>query len=150
VGLGLVKAFGSLGMYLFAATLFITCFGAATEIALALSFEVTQMMGWKYGEEKKPKDAAIFNLIFPLYIIGSTLLVGLSGIDPVQLTVYATIFTALILPVVVVPFLAVMNDRMYLKDQTNHWFANTAVLLIIVLAFIISITSVPLTIIAGG
>ena len=75
---------------------------------------------------------------------------GLSGIDPVQLTIYATIFTALILPVVVVPFLAVMNDPMYLRDQTNHWFANAAVLLIIVLAFIISITSVPLTIIAGG
>jgi Mn2+/Fe2+ NRAMP family transporter len=150
VGLGLVEAFGALGMYLFAATLFITCFGAATEIALALSYEVTQIMGWRYGEDRKPSNAPIFNLIFPLYIIGSTLLMGLSGIDPVQLTVYATIFTALILPVVVVPFLAVMNDPRYLKDQTNHWFANTAVLLIIVLAFILSITSVPLTIITGG
>jgi Mn2+/Fe2+ NRAMP family transporter len=150
VGLGLIEAFGNWGMYLFAATLFITCFGAATEIALALSYEVTQIMGWKYGEDRKPRDAAIFNLIFPLYIIGSTLLMGLSGIDPVQLTVYATIFTALVLPVVVVPFLAVMNDPMYLKDQTNHWFANSAVLLIIVLAFMLSITSIPLTIITGG
>ena len=150
VGLGLIKAFGIWGVYLFAATLFITCFGAAAEIALALSFEVTQIMGWKYGEDRKPKNAAIFNLIFPLYIIASTLLMGLSGIDPVQLTVYATIFTALILPLVVIPFLAVMNDRMYLRDQTNHWFANTAVLLIIVVAFVISVTSVPLTIITGG
>ena len=150
VGLGLIEAFGIWGVYLFAATLFITCFGAATEIALALSYEVTQIMGWKYGEDRKPRNAAIFNLIFPLYIIGSTLLMGLSGIDPVQLTVYATIFTALILPVVVMPFLAVMNDPMYLKDQTNHWLANSAVLLIIVLAFILSITSIPLTIITGG
>ena len=150
VGLGLVEAFGIWGGCLFAATLFITCFGAATEIALALSFEVTQVMGWKYGEDRKPKNAAIFNLIFPLYIVGSTLLMGLSGINPVQLTVYATIFTALVLPIVVIPFLAVMNDRMYLRDQTNHWLANTAVLLIIVLAFIISVTSVPLTIITGG
>jgi Mn2+/Fe2+ NRAMP family transporter len=150
VALGLIQAFGIWGVYLFVATLFITCFGAATEIALALSYEITQIMGWKYGEDRKPRNAAIFNLIFPVYIIGSTLLMGLSGIDPVQLTVYATIFTALVLPVVVVPFLAVMNDRTYLKDQTNHWLANSAVLIIIVLAFILSITSIPLTIITGG
>ena len=54
VGLGLVAAFGLWGVYLFAATLFICCFGAAVEVALALSFEVTQVMGWKYGEGKKP------------------------------------------------------------------------------------------------
>jgi Mn2+/Fe2+ NRAMP family transporter len=150
VGLGLVRAFGIWGVYLFAATLFICCFGAAAEVALALSFEVTQVMGWKYGEEKKPKGAAIFNLVFLVYIVGGTLLVGLSGIDPLQLTIFSMIFTALVLPLVIVPFLAVMNDPAYLRDQTNGWFSNVAVVLITALAFVLSATAIPLTLLSGG
>jgi Mn2+/Fe2+ NRAMP family transporter len=150
VGLGLVAAFGIWGVYLFAATLFICCFGAAAEVALALSFEITQIMGWKYGEGRKPREASIFNLVFTLYIVASTLLIGLTGMDPLQLTLFSMIFTALVLPVVVVPFLAIMNDRAYLRDQTNGWFSNAAVLLIVVIAFVLSATSVPLTILSGG
>ena len=150
VGLGLVRAFGIWGVYLFAATLFICCFGAAAEVALALSFEITQVMGWKYGEEKKPRGAAIFNLVFLVYIVGGTLLVGLSGIDPLQLTIFSMIFTALVLPLVIVPFLAVMNDPAYLRDQTNGWLSNVAVVLITALAFVLSATAIPLTILSGG
>jgi Mn2+/Fe2+ NRAMP family transporter len=150
VGLGLVKAFGIWGVYLFAATLFICCFGAAAEIALALSFEVTQIMGWKYGEDRKPREAAVFNLIFLVYIVGSTLLIGLTGMDPLQLTIFSVVFTALVLPAVVVPFLAVMNDPTYLEDQTNGLFSNVAVLLIVLLTFVLSAVSIPLTILTGG
>jgi len=150
VGLGLVKAFGIWGVYLFAATLFICCFGAAAEIALALSFEVTQIMGWKYGEDRKPREAAVFNLIFLVYIVGSTLLIGLTGMDPLQLTIFSVVFTALVLPAVVVPFLAAMNDPTYLEDQTNGLFSNVAVLLIVLLTFVLSAVSIPLTILTGG
>jgi Mn2+/Fe2+ NRAMP family transporter len=150
VGLGLVKAFGIWGIYLFAATLFICCFGAASEIALALSFEVTQIMGWKYGEDRKPRKAAIFNLVFLVYIVGSTLLIGLTGMDPLQLTIFSVVFTALVLPAVVVPFLAIMNDPAYLKEQTNGHFSNVAVLLIVLLTFVLSAVSIPLTILTGG
>jgi Mn2+/Fe2+ NRAMP family transporter len=150
VGLGLVAAFGIWGVYLFAATLFICCFGAAAEVALALSFEITQVMGWKYGEDRKPKEASIFNFIFTFYIVASTLLIGLSGIDPLELTIFSVVFTALVLPTVIVPFLAIMNDSAYLRDQTNGWFSNVAVLLIILLTFMLSAVSIPLTILNGG
>jgi hypothetical protein len=43
-----------------------------------------------------------------------------------------------------------MNDPAYLGDQTNGWFSNTAVLLIEVIAFVLSIVAVPLTILSGG
>jgi Mn2+/Fe2+ NRAMP family transporter len=124
--------------------------GAAAEIALALSFEVTQIMGWKYGEDRKPKEAAVFNLIFLVYIVGSTLLMGLTGMDPLQLTILSVVFTALVLPAVVVPFLAVMKDPAYLKDQTNGLFSNGAVSLIVLLTFVLSAESIPVTILTGG
>lgn len=150
VGLGLIKAFGIWGVYLFAATLFICCFGAAVEVALAMSYEVTQIMGWKYGEDRRPKDASIFNLVFLLYIVASTLLMGLTGMDPLQLTIFSVVFAALILPAIIVPFLAIMNDPAYLKDQTNHWFMNVAVVFITLLAFVLSAVTIPLMIATGG
>jgi Mn2+/Fe2+ NRAMP family transporter len=137
-------------VYLFAATLFICCFGAAVEVALAMSYEVTQIMGWKYGEDKRPKEASIFNLVFLGYIIAGTLLIGLTGMDPLQLTIFSVVFAALILPAIIVPFLAIMNDPAYLKDQTNRWFMNVAVVLITLLAFVLSAATIPLMLATGG
>jgi Mn2+/Fe2+ NRAMP family transporter len=150
VALGLVKAFGMWGVYLFAATLFICCFGAASEVALAMSYEVTQIMGWKYGEDKKPRNVAIFNLVFLAYIVACTLLIGLTGMDPLQLTIFSVVFAALILPAIVVPFLAIMNDPAYLKNRTNHWFMNAAVVFITLLAFVLSAVTIPLMVVTGG
>jgi Mn2+/Fe2+ NRAMP family transporter len=150
VALGLIKAFGIWGVYLFAATLFICCFGAAAEVALAMSYEVSQVMGWKYGEDKKPKNAAIFNLVFLAYIVACTLLIGLTGTDPLQLTIFSVVFAALILPAIIVPFLAIMNDPAYLQDRTNHWFTNAAVVFITLLAFVLSAATIPLMVLTGG
>jgi Mn2+/Fe2+ NRAMP family transporter len=149
VALGLVEAFGIWGVYLFAATLFITCFAAATEVAIATAFMVTQVMGWKYGQGKKPADAPAFNLVFLVYVIGATLLIGLTGINPLGLIIVAVTLTALILPIIVVPFLAIMNDPMYLADQTNGPVGNAAVLLVVAIAFGLSATSIPLTLLGA-
>ena len=150
VALGLIKAFGIWGVYLFAVTLFICCFGAAVEVALAMSYEVTQIMGWKYGEDKRPKESSIFNLVFLGSIIAGTLLIGLTEMDPLQLTIFSVVFAALILPAIIVPFLAIMNDPAYLKDQTNRWFMNVAVVLITLLAFVLSAVTIPLMVATGG
>lgn len=43
-----------------------------------------------------------------------------------------------------------MNDPAYLKDKTNGWFGNAAIILIILIAFAVAIVSIPLKIITGG
>jgi Mn2+/Fe2+ NRAMP family transporter len=85
-----------------------------------------------------------------VYIVACTLLIGLTGMDPLQLAIYSVVFAALILLVIVVPFLAIMNDPAYLKDQTNQWFMNVAVVLIILLAFVLSAVTIPLMVATGG
>jgi Mn2+/Fe2+ NRAMP family transporter len=78
------------------------------------------------------------------------MLIGLTGMDPLQLTIFSVVFAALILPAIIVPFLAIMNDPAYLKDQTNHWFMNAAVVFITLLAFVLSAATIPLMLATGG
>ncbi len=51
----LTPALGKWGFYLFAASLGITCFGAALEASLAQAYMVAQGFGWNWSEDAKPR-----------------------------------------------------------------------------------------------
>ncbi len=71
------------------------------------------------------------------------------GIDPLQLTLFSMALTAVILPIVMVPFLVLMNDERYVGRYRNGWISNSFVIFVIVLAFVLAIVAIPLEIIGG-
>ena len=144
----LTTPWGRLGLLLFAGSLFITCLGATAEIALALAYQVAQGFGWNWGEDLEPSGDARFSLTYTLVIIVGMLLV-LIGLDPLKLTSLSMALTAASLPVAILPFLLLMNDRDYLGEHTNGWIGNVSILVISVLAGIVAIVAIPLEI-AGG
>ncbi|HZS75941.1 MAG TPA: divalent metal cation transporter [Ktedonobacteraceae bacterium] len=149
IGLPMAKAFGTWGALLFAVALFATCMGAALEVVLGVSYCVAQGFGWEWGEDKKPAEAARFNLVIVIILI-IAVLIGLIGIDPLQLAVFASTIIALVLPLSLLPFLVLMNDKQYLGDKTNGRFTNLAMLAILLIAFVVAIVSLPLQIVTGG
>jgi Mn2+/Fe2+ NRAMP family transporter len=149
IGLGMAKAFGPIGAYLFAIALFATCFGAALEVVLAVSYNIAQGFGWEWSENKKPVEAARFNLVLIIFLV-IAILIGLLGRDPLQLALFASTVIALFLPISLFPFLVLMNDPQYLGKHTNRRFANIVMLCILVLAFVVAIVSLPLEILSGG
>jgi hypothetical protein len=58
--------------------------------------------------------------------------------------------TAATLPVSIVPFLFLMNDQLYVRGYRNSWFSNGVVLLIIGLAFLLAVVTIPLQLIGGS
>ncbi len=149
LGLGMAKPFGIIGSLLFALVLFTTCTGAALEVVLALSYNIAQGFGWEWGEDKKPVEAARFNLVMTIFLL-IAIVIGLLGIDPLQLALFASTVIALFLPVSLSPFLILMNDPQYLGNKMNGRFTNIAMSVILVLAFLVAIISLPLVIITGG
>jgi Mn2+/Fe2+ NRAMP family transporter len=141
----LTPAFGKWGVRLLAASLGIACLGAALEISLQLAYFAAQGFGWNWSENQKPREEARFCLTYTGAILFGILVV-LTGIDPLQVTVSSMVLTAATLPVSIVPFLILMNDEHYLQRFRNGWFSNTVVLLIIGLAFVLAVVSVPLQI----
>jgi Mn2+/Fe2+ NRAMP family transporter len=149
IGLSMAAPLGKAGAVLFASALFVTCLGAALEVSLAMSYNVSQGFGWEWGEEKKPAQAPRFNLLLVVFLIVAFALT-LLGIDPLQLALMGSAFTALILPISLAPFLVLMNDRAYLGDRTNGALSNIATVGILAIAFVVAVVSMPLLLLSGG
>lgn len=149
LGLAMAKPFGWVGALLFAAVLFVTCFGAALEVVLAVSYLIAQGFGWEWGENKQPVQAARFNLTLLVFLVGAVI-IGMLGSDPLQLALLASTVLALFLPISLFPFLIIMNDRSYLGNETNPRWMNLATVAVILGASVVAAVSIPLLILSGG
>ena len=149
LGLAMAKPFGVVGSLLFATILFITCFGASLEVLLGVSYNIAQGFGWEWGENKKPVEAARFNLVIVLFLLVA-IGIGLLGIDPLQLALFASTVIALFLPISLSPILILMNDPQYLGDKINGRLTNIAVVFILLIAFLVAVVSIPLQLLGGG
>jgi Mn2+/Fe2+ NRAMP family transporter len=133
---------GRWGFWLFCASLAVGCIGAALELALDVSYIVAQTFGWEWGEDQKPSEEARFPLVYTGALVLATV-PSLLGVDPLKLTMFSMAVTVLALPLVVAPLMVIMNDPRYLKQFTNGWITNLAVVVIIVLAFVLAAIAVP-------
>jgi Mn2+/Fe2+ NRAMP family transporter len=140
---------GRTGFWLFVASLGIACLGAALEITLEISYLTAQGLGWNWSENQRPRDEARFSAVYMIVIAVASVIV-LVGIDPLNVTVFSMALTAATLPVSIVPFLFLMNDRKYMRGYGNGWFSNAVVLAIIGLAFMLAVVTIPLQIFGGG
>jgi Mn2+/Fe2+ NRAMP family transporter len=144
----LIDALGSWGFPLFVAALGIACFGAALEVSLALAYMVAQGFGWNWGENARPRDAARFSASYTVALLLATTLVVI-GLDPLAVTNLAMVLNAASLPLAVVPFLVLMNDREYVGDRTNGRVGNALVLGVVTLACVLAVVSLPLELFGG-
>ncbi|MEG4076000.1 divalent metal cation transporter [Microcoleus sp. Pol14C2] len=144
----LTQPFGYWGFVLFAASLGVACFGAALEVSLDTAYILAQAFGWNWGESLHPKEAARFSFVYTVFVFLASLLMVV-GIDPLQLTLFSMALTAVILPVTIIPFLVLMNDREYVGDHCNGWISNSITIFTMVLAFVLAIVAIPLEVLGG-
>ena len=137
------------GIVLFAFTLGVTCLGATMEIALSISYMFGQGLGWHSSEEGKPGQEARFSTVYTVIIFIAAIPIIL-GVNPIKVTEISMALEAAILPLAVVPFLILMNDRDYVGDHTNKLIGNTVVVIITVMSFVLAIVSLPLQLFGGG
>jgi Mn2+/Fe2+ NRAMP family transporter len=137
------------GRALFAASLGITCLGAALEIALAISYMFGEGLGWNSSENAPPVKASRFSLVYTIVLILAAIPL-LFGIDPLKVTNMAMALTSATLPLAIVPFLILMNDSTYLGENTNGIVSNSVVVIVMVMSFVLAVVSIPLQIFGGG
>ncbi len=143
VGLPVVLALGKLGLALVLVGFFAATFGAALETALSAGYTVAQYFGWQWGKFVRPREAARFHLLV-IVVVAVAAMVGLTTIDPIKVTEYSIVFSAVALPLTYFPILVIANDPDYMGDKTNSRFTNALAVCYLALLLAVSVAAIPL------
>jgi Mn2+/Fe2+ NRAMP family transporter len=143
VGLPVVAGLGKIGIAFLLVGFFAATFGAALETALSAGYTVAQFFGWQWGKLVAPKEAARFHLFVLLSLVAAAA-VGLTTVDPIKVTEYSIVFSAVALPLTYFPILVIANDRDYMGDKANSRFTNALGTVYLVLLVCVSVAAIPL------
>jgi Mn2+/Fe2+ NRAMP family transporter len=149
VPLPVALALGKIGLVIALIGFFAATFGAACETGLSVGYSLAQFYGWRWGKFVPPRQAARFHLV----VLVSTLLavpVLLTTVDPVAVTEYSVVFSALALPLTYLPILVIANDPDYMGERVNGRLANVLGSVYLVVIVVVSVAAIPLMIITKG
>jgi Mn2+/Fe2+ NRAMP family transporter len=124
-------------------------FGAALETTLSGGYILAQFLGWTWGKFRRPAEAARFHVVmFVAIVAGAAVL--FTGVDPIMVTEYSVVFSAIALPLTYLPILIVANDAQYMGDETNGKVTNVFATVYLVIILAASLSAIPLMIVTGA
>ena len=143
VGLPVAVASGKLALAVAILGFVAATFGAALETGLSCGYSVAQYFGWQWGKFVRPRQAARFHLLVLLTLI---LAVGgvLTTVNPITITEYSVVFSAVALPLTYFPILVIANDPDYMGDERNGRVTNLLGSIFLVVIVAASLAAIPL------
>lgn len=151
VALGPQVEFGLIGLLLALGGMLFAIGGASIDACFSGAYNLSQFLGWEWGKYRGTRKAPRFTLAWITFILLGTAVV-LTGIDPVDITEYAVIFSVVALPLTYFPVLLIAGDREFMGEHANGRFANTVGWAYFVLLCVVALAAIPLLIAtnAGG
>ncbi|HEY8701191.1 MAG TPA: divalent metal cation transporter [Arthrobacter sp.] len=149
VVLPVAEGAGKVGLAFVLVGIVAATFGAALETTLSSGYTLAQFFGWSWGKFRKPAEAARFHLSMII-----CLLIGIAvlstGADPVLITEYSVVFSAIALPLTYLPILVVSNDPQYMGEHVNGRTVNVLAIVFLVIILVASLAAIPLMIVTGA
>ena len=149
IALGAEVPLGQIGLLLALVGILFAVGGAAIDTLFSGAYNLAQYLGWEWGRYRSNSGAPRFTVTWLVLLVLGLGLV-MTGVDPVQLTEYAVIFSAVALPLTYIPILLVANDRSYMREYVNGRLANVLGLFYLVVIMVIALTAVPLLILTNA
>ncbi len=143
ISLGSEEPLGKIGLLVALVGILFAVGGASIDTVFSGAYNLAQFFGWEWGRYRHPTGAPRFALTW-MFLLIAALAIVMTGVDPVMLTEYAVIFSAVALPLTYIPILLVANDRTYMRSFANGRLANTLGVAYLVVILVIAITAIPL------
>jgi Mn2+/Fe2+ NRAMP family transporter len=126
-------------------------FGAALETALSTGYTLSQYLGWSWGKFRRPARAPRFHLAMILALVVAVGVL-MTNVDPIAVTEYSVVFSAVALPLTYLPILVVANDPEYMGEHVNGRAMNVLGTVYLVILVVAALAAIPLMIAteAGG
>jgi Mn2+/Fe2+ NRAMP family transporter len=147
--LGVADVLGEVGLVLALVGILFAVGGAAIETSFSGAYNLAQFFGWQWGKKESHAGAPRFALSW-IVIFLLAMLVVMTGYDPVKITEYSVIFSAVALPLTFLPILLIANDPAYMGSHRNGKVANVLGILYFVLILAIAVSAIPLMVITNG
>jgi Mn2+/Fe2+ NRAMP family transporter len=148
MALPVVVAVGKIGFAFLLLGVFAATFGAACETGLSQGYSIAQYFGWQWGKYVPAVRAARFQLVVLVATV-LAVLVLLTTVDPVMVTEFSVVFSAIALPLTYFPILVVANDADYMGDRVNGRLANTLGSVYLVIVMMAAVAALPLMVWTG-
>jgi manganese transport protein len=148
IALGAEVPVGEAGLLLALIGILFAVGGASIDTLFAGAYNLAQFFGWEWGRYRHASGAPRFTLTW-MVLLGLALVIVMTGVDPVQLTEYAVIFSVVALPLTYLPILLVANDRAYMGKYANGRVSNILGVAYLVVILAVSLTAIPLMIITN-
>jgi Mn2+/Fe2+ NRAMP family transporter len=116
--------YGQLGLILAFVGILFAVGGATIDTAFSAAYNLAQHQGWKWGKRFRLLDEPRFTLSLAGFLLAG-FAIAQSGVDPIELTEYAVIFSIPVLPLTYLPILLVGNDRTIMGVHTNGPIARS-------------------------
>ncbi|MGY4643198.1 NRAMP family divalent metal transporter [Cellulomonas sp. URHB0016] len=123
--------------------------GAALETSLSSGYTLAQFFGWSWGKFRRPAQAARFHLAMIVAIMVATGVL-MTSVDPIKVTEFSVVFSAVALPLTYLPILLVANDPEYMGVHVNGRATNALALVFLVVILAASLAAIPLMIVTGA
>ena len=146
VGLPVAVALGKIGLAVAIVGFVAATLGAACETGLSVGYSIAQYRGWQWGKYVRPDVAARFHLVLALATILATGVL-LTTVDPILVTEFSVVFSAVALPLTYFPILVVANDPDYMGEHVNGRLANRLGTFYLVLIMVAALAAIPLMIV---
>ncbi|MBS1816100.1 MAG: Nramp family divalent metal transporter [Acidobacteria bacterium] len=117
--------------------------GAAVETGLSGAYNLCQFFDFKWGKDKKAKEAPVYTAVW-IGMFAVSLVVALSGIDPLQLVNVSIVFGMVIMPFTYYPILRVAGDKKIMGKHVNTKFDTVVGMIFLVLIVVAAAASFPL------
>jgi manganese transport protein len=117
-------SFGEVGLILALVGMLFAIGGATIDTAFSAAYNLAQYEEWEWGKRRGLDETPRFSAALVVFAIIAFAVVE-TGIDPVELTEYAVVFSAFVLPLSYLPVLLAARDRSIMGEHANGLLANT-------------------------
>lgn len=149
VVLPVAEGAGKLGLAVVLVGVVAATFGAALETTLSSGYTLAQFFGWSWGKFRRPAQAARFHVAMMICLLVGVAVLA-TGVDPVLVTEYSVVFSAIALPLTYLPILIVANDPQYMGKHVNGRAVNALGMIYLVIILAASLAAIPLMIATGA
>jgi manganese transport protein len=149
VGLMAQSPYGEAGLILGLVGILFAVGGATIDTCFSAAYNLAQFQGWKWGKRFRLLDEPRFTLSLAGFLLAG-FAIAATGVDPIELTEYAVIFSIPVLPLTYLPILMVGNDRSVMGDNANGPLARTLGWLYFVILCVLAVAAPILFIATNG